>query len=62
MTTLKDIINAPSKHDVDQAAFAIFSHISSQEPHGNAWDQARTAYRLAEAFFEIRKERMNENG
>lgn len=62
MTTLKDIINAPSKHDVDQAAFAIFSQMAAQEPHANPWDQARTAYRLAEAFFEIRKERMTDNG
>ena len=62
MTTLKDIIDGPSKHVVDQAAFAIFSQMAAQEPHGNAWDQARTAHRLADAFFEIRKERLNGNG
>lgn len=56
MTTLKDILEAPSKHDVDQAAFNIYVHLVAQEPNGNAWTHARNAYSLADAFFDIRKE------
>ena len=55
-TLLKDIFEAPLKHDVDQAAFNIYVHLVAQEPNGNAWTHARNAYSFADAFFDIRKE------
>lgn len=57
MPSLEEMLSAPTKADIEAAAFNIFARMASQEPHGNAYDQARTAFFLADAFFEIRKER-----
>lgn len=47
---------------LEQAAFSIFSQMAAQEPHGNAWEQAHTAFRLATAFSEVRRQLAKERG
>jgi hypothetical protein len=57
MTTLDDILNAPSTREKEVAAFNLFSRLMAHEPQSNPWHTADRAFECTEAFFEIAAQR-----
>jgi hypothetical protein len=60
MTTLDDMLHAPSAREKEVAAFNLFSRLVAQEPQSNPWHAAERAFECTEAFFEIATRRRKE--
>ena len=57
MTTLDDMLHAPSTREKEVAAFNLFAKLMAQEPQSNPWHTAERAFECTEAFFEIAAQR-----
>jgi hypothetical protein len=60
MTTLDDVLHAPSAREKEVAAFNLFARVMAQDPQLNPWHTAEHAFECTEAFFEIATRRRKE--